>query len=242
MDLFGHRGAQDEAPESTLSGFQHAVDIGLRAVEFDVQRTADRHLVVIHDATLDRTTDAQGPIAAHTLAELRQFDARAQFTDWPEPCGIPTLDEVLTVVGGLDLLLVEIKRDEPDQLDWVVPATIEAIHARGLASKAVISSFAPYALEVAARTDPAIRRVINGAWRAPGISEQAIAAGVWGTDFDVLQVGQEHIDWARRHGLWIIGWPCNSAADLARHQAFGVDAVGSDVPTIIMAQLATAPD
>lgn len=233
MDLFGHRGAQDEAPESTLTGFRYAMDIGVRAVEFDVQRTADRQLVVIHDATLDRTTDARGPVASRPLAELRAVDARAGFDDWLEPCGIPTLDEVLAVVGDLDHLLVEIKRDDPEQLDWVVPATIEAIHARGLMSKSMISSFDPYALEVAARTDPAIRRVINGAWRAPETPARAIAAGAWGTDFDFRQVGQEHIDWAREHDLWVIGWPCNSASDLARHEAFGVNAVGSDVPTMI---------
>ena len=241
MDLFGHRGAQDEAPESSVSGFRYAVELRLRAVEFDVQRTADRQLVVIHDATLDRTTNGRGPVADLTLAEVRRLDARAQFTDWPEPCGIPTLDEVLAVVDRLDHLLVEIKRDDPEQLDWIVPVVIETIHARGLVSKVMISSFDPYALEVAARTDPDIRRVINGAWRAPETLARAIAAGIWGTDFDFRQVGQEFVDWAREHGLWVIGWPCNSAEDLARHQAFGADAVGSDCPTLIQNLLAVLP-
>lgn len=237
MELFGHRGAQNEAPECTLSGFRYLVQAGVRGVEFDVQRTADRHLVVIHDATLDRTTNGQGPVAARTLVELRQFDARAGFDGWPEPCGIPTLDEVLQEVGDLDHLLVEIKRDDPDQLDWIVPAAIEAIQARGLGEKVILSSFDPYALDVAQRTEPGIRRVINGAWRDPATPERALAAGVWGTDFDFRHVGQDFIDWARTHDLQVIGWPCNSSADLARQQAFGVDAVGSDVPTMIQTLL-----
>jgi glycerophosphoryl diester phosphodiesterase len=237
IDLYGHRGAQHEAPESTVSGFRHAIAIGLTAVEFDVQRTADRQLVVIHDATLDRTTNGHGPVADLTLVDLQRLDARAQFADWPEPCTIPTLEEVLGVTGSMTSLLVEIKPDAPDQLDWLVPAVIEAVHHHGLAPKVMISSFDPYALAVAARTDPEIRRVINGAWRSRETPNLALAAGVWGTDFDLRQVGQEHIDWARQHDLWVIGWPGNSAADLARHLAFGVDAIGSDVPTAIQQML-----
>jgi len=231
--LFGHRGAQHEVPESTLSGFRHAIAIGLTAVEFDVQRTADRQLVVIHDATLDRTTNGHGPVADLTLADLQRLDARAQFADWPEPVTIPTLSEVLHVVSGMEHLLVEIKPDAPEELDWVIPAVLQAIHVHQLAPKAMISSFDPYALAVTARTDPEIRRVINGAWRTPETPERALAAGVWGTDFDFRQVVHEHIDWARQHNLWIIGWPGNSAADLDRQLEFGVDAMGSDHPTLI---------
>ena len=124
IDLYGHRGAQNEAPESTLSGFRHAIAIGLTAVEFDVQRTADRQLVVIHDATLDRTTNGHGPVADLTLADLQRLDARAQFPDWPEPVTVPTLAEVLHVVSGMEHLLVEIKPDAPEELDWVIPAVI----------------------------------------------------------------------------------------------------------------------
>jgi hypothetical protein len=97
----------------------------------------------------------------------------------------------------------------------------------------MISSFDPYALTVAARTAPDVRRVINGAWRSPQTPDLALAAGVWGTDFDYHRVGQEHIDWARQHNLWIIGWPGNSAADLDRQLEFGVDAIGSDHPSLI---------
>ena len=66
-----------------------------------------------------------------------------------------------------------------------------------------------------------------------------MAAGVWGTDFDYRRVGQEFIDWARDHGLWVIGWPCDSAEDLARLRAYGVDAVGSNLPSSIEELLAS---
>ncbi len=240
MRIYGHRGAQGEAPESTLPGFRHAISLGLHAVEFDVQLTADHHLVVFHDSTLDRTTNGSGPVADFTLAELQALDARAQFPDWPEPCVIPTLAEVFDVVGHLPALLVEIKRDTPDRLEIVVPAVIELIHQRGLASQVTISSFDPHALELVGNMAPEIRRTINGAWLEPGTHERAIAAGVTGTDFDYKRVGQEHIDWARSHNLWIIAWPCHTEEDFHALQAFDIDDVGSDHPSRIIPLLQAA--
>ena len=235
--VYGHRGAAFEAPESTIPGFRHAVAIGLQAVEFDVQMTADGHLVVIHDATVDRTTNGAGPVAVHTLADIQALDARAQFPDWPEPCHVPTLGEVFDVVGGIRALLVEIKRDTDERLDLVVPAVCRMIRERGLAGRVTISSFAPYALDVVRDAAPEIPRVINGAWREPGTRERAVAAGCSGTDFDYHHVGQEHVDWARAHGMWVIGWPCNTAGDLAIQLGFGVDAIGSDCPGAILRDL-----
>lgn len=234
MRLFGHRGAMHEAPDSTLPGFRHAVALGLEAVEFDVQGTADGELVVIHDATLNRTTNGTGRVADFTLAELRALDARAQFHDWPEPCTIPTLGEVLAVVGDMTELLVEIKRDTANRLELVVPATIALLRERNLVERVRLSSFDPVALDIARREAPDLRLVINGAWRKPGLYERMIELGVTGTDFDHNQVGQPHIDWARGHGLWVIGWPGNTEADLRIHQAYGVDAIGSDAPSAIL--------
>lgn len=234
MRLFGHRGAMHEAPDSTLPGFRHAIALGLDAVEFDVQMSADGELVVIHDTTVDRTTNGTGRVADFTLAELRALDARAQFPNWPEPCTIPTLAEVLDVVGGVTELLVEIKRDTPERLEVVIPATIAQLRERNLIDRVRLSSFDPVALDIARRTAPDLRLVINGVWREPGLYERVIEIGITGTDFDHNQVGQPHIDWARSHGLWIIGWPGNTEADFRIHQAHGLDAIGSDAPSTIL--------
>ncbi|MGB3329490.1 MAG: glycerophosphodiester phosphodiesterase family protein, partial [Thermomicrobiales bacterium] len=84
ITLVGHRGAAFEAPENTLAGFRHAVDLGLRCVEFDIRLTADDQLAVIHDATVDRTTNGRGRVADHTMADLARLDARAIHDQWPE--------------------------------------------------------------------------------------------------------------------------------------------------------------
>ena len=100
--LIGHRGAAGLAPENTMPSFRDAVERwDVDMIELDVRASADGHCVVIHDATVDRTTDGTGPVAAKTLAELRELDAGARFRapDGSAPFAgrgttIPTIDEV----------------------------------------------------------------------------------------------------------------------------------------------------
>ncbi len=108
--LIAHRGGSLEAPENTMSSFRHAIELGMRFVELDVQMSSDGELMVIHDETLDRTTDGHGPVGSYTLAELRKLDAGSRFS--PRYAGepIPTLREVmeLCVDAGVGVV-VEIK-------------------------------------------------------------------------------------------------------------------------------------
>jgi len=233
MLIIGHRGARREAPENTIPGFRYAVDIGLKAVEFDVQLTGDGHPVVIHDTTVDRTTDGSGPVSSFTLAEIQGLSARDTFPDWPELCHIPTLTEVLDVVQDMTYLLIEIKRDRPERLERIVPAVIAEVRKRELSRNVTISSFDPIALDLALETAREIPRMLNGAWREPGLRARAIAAGCTDVDFDALETGQDHVDWARSEGMGIVGWPCNAGEDLDRLIAYSVDGVGTDRPALV---------
>ena len=96
--VVGHRGLLKTAPENTLANFRACLDLRL-GFEFDVQRTRDGHLVCLHDSSLDRTTDGQGKVADHTLDQLRPLDAGRWFA--PEFAGerVPTIDEVLNLLG-----------------------------------------------------------------------------------------------------------------------------------------------
>lgn len=108
--VIGHRGAAAHAPENTLASFRKAARLGATMVEFDVKLTRNRVPVVIHDDTLDRTTDGSGPVANADFAALRMLDAGRKFA--PEFRGerIPTLDEVLTLALELGLAVnIEIK-------------------------------------------------------------------------------------------------------------------------------------
>ena len=95
MDIVGHRGARGEAPENTLAGFEHALRAGVRDIELDVRLSADGHLIVVHDADVDRTTWHAGPVHHHSRTELGGMDARRNTPGWHSPLAIPTLGEVV---------------------------------------------------------------------------------------------------------------------------------------------------
>lgn len=139
--VVGHRGAREKAPENTIASFQQAVDDGADSVELDVQLSKDGVYVVIHDDTLDRTTNGSGPVKEHTLAELKSLDAGSWFGDQSEFKGerIPTLEESLEWAQGRTKVDIEVKQN-PD-----VPMTsrslINLIKAKGMEGQVAVTSF-----------------------------------------------------------------------------------------------------
>jgi len=234
MQIIGHRGARFEAPENTLPGFRHAIGLGLTAVEFDIRMTRDGHLVVIHDATVDRTTDGTGCVSSFTLAELQALDARAAFPGWPEPCVVPTFSQVLDVVEILPELLVEIKGDTPDRLDRIVPATLSEIALRDLGDRVTVTSFDPYALALAQREAPPIRRGYIGDWNEPRYLETAVELGCAQIDARHSTADRALVAEAKARGMRVVGWPTNSEDDLASVRALNADMFCTDSPTLLM--------
>jgi glycerophosphoryl diester phosphodiesterase len=119
MLIVAHRGGDDWGPESTLPTFRHAIAAGAQAIEFDVWWTADRVPVVMHDNTVDRTTNCRGEIDSFTLAELEQCDAG-------NGTKVPTLDEALQVIkeGGI-LVFVHCKDVTSDAQAQVIMDEID---------------------------------------------------------------------------------------------------------------------
>ncbi len=105
-----HRGASGTFPENTLSAFRAAIDAGADMCELDVQLTRDGTVVVIHDDTVDRTTDGNGEVAELTLEEIKRLDAGAKFKGGAlKDERIPTLDEVFALTTGKCGLNIELK-------------------------------------------------------------------------------------------------------------------------------------
>ena len=98
--VIAHRGFSGVAPENTLAAFRKAIDVGADMFELDVLLSQDEHVVVIHDDTLERTTNGTGKVIDHTLAELQALDAGSWFS--PEFAGepIPTLEDALRLAKG----------------------------------------------------------------------------------------------------------------------------------------------
>ncbi|MBS0539962.1 MAG: glycerophosphodiester phosphodiesterase [Proteobacteria bacterium] len=142
--IVGHRGARNLWPENGLDGFRRTRDLGIEGVEFDVHIARDGELVVIHDPTLDRTTEGRGPVAWKTSAEL----AATRLNDGNGE-GVPTLDAVLDVFAGSGMELhIEIKTDSEGRLyKGLEQRLLDVIARRGLEASAILTCFVPAALE-----------------------------------------------------------------------------------------------
>ncbi len=142
--VIAHRGASDRAPENTLDAFQCALEDGADALELDVHLSRDRIPVVIHDPTLDRTTDRTGSVAALTWAEIQRANAGARHSDatWAaRQVRVPSLAEVLDGVRDLPLL-IEIKAEAAQS------AVVEVVTRLGAAKRVVVAAFEHRALGV----------------------------------------------------------------------------------------------
>jgi len=131
-----HRGASGTFPENTLSAFRAAIDAGADMCELDVQLSRDGAIVVIHDDTVERTTDGKGEVAELTLEELKRLDAGAKFKGGPfKGARIPTLDEVFDATSGKCGLNIELKAGG---LEHQVAQIMQARNALG---DSIVSSF-----------------------------------------------------------------------------------------------------
>jgi glycerophosphoryl diester phosphodiesterase len=141
--VIAHRGASSYAPENTLAAFDLALQMGVRQIELDVHSTSDGHLVVIHDDTVDRTTNGSGPVASHRLAELWELDAGAWFGATFAGERIPTFDAVLERYKGRVHIHTELKGHTPS----LSQRTADLIRQHGMVEQVTITSFQKVRLE-----------------------------------------------------------------------------------------------
>jgi glycerophosphoryl diester phosphodiesterase len=225
-----HRGAGKQAPENTLAAFRLGAQHGYRAFECDVKLSRDGVPFLLHDATLDRTTSATGPAAAHDWAALSRLDAggwhSARFAGEP----LPTLHAIARFVRASGFALnIEIKPTPGDERNTgrvVGEATLQLWH--GDPVPPLFSSFQPEALLGVRETAPALPRalLIDDAW--PGWLEMALSLGCV-----AVVTNHKLMDPALRRSLREAGqralcYTVNEAADVARLEALAIDGIITD--------------
>lgn len=162
--LWAHRGASCRAPENTMAAFAAALTSGADGIELDIHLTRDGVPVVLHDDTLERTTNASGPVADTTLEELRNCEAGSWFSDDFAGEPVPTLEEVLRAFGGQLRINVEIKDLQAGR------AVLDLLH-RYPATDSVVSSFDHHLLHHLRSADAGLPLAVLS---APGHWRQAI--------------------------------------------------------------------
>ena len=142
--VVAHRGYRGSYPENTLVAFEAAIGVNADMIELDVSLTRDRIPVVIHDNTLDRTTNGSGPVSEHTLAELKELDAGSWFSAKFSGEVIPTLEELLMSVKGRITVNIEIKPESfesPAVPDGIESQICEMVEKLEMVDSVLISSF-----------------------------------------------------------------------------------------------------
>jgi glycerophosphoryl diester phosphodiesterase len=138
--IFAHRGASLYAPENTLAAFEIAIEQKADAIEFDVNITADGCLVVIHDDTVDRTTNGSGKVRELNLEDLQQLDAGSSFHRTFKGEHIPTLENIFTHIGKRIFINIELK-DKDFSKSSLQEKVADLLHKYDMTDSVLISSF-----------------------------------------------------------------------------------------------------
>lgn len=247
--VIGHRGALALAPENTLAAFQRAVDLGVDAIELDVQRTADGVPVVLHDDTLDRTTNGHGPIREARWSDVRSLDAGSWRS--PEHAGerIPSLEELLAWARtrSVDLVL-ELKQPAPgsgratDQ--GLVPAVVDALRAAAMVERTLLISFDHPSIADALRREPGARAALltEGPAFVDPLAPARAVPGVMGLHVRSRWISGALVDASHDAGMhvhaWGLGHPLDPTA-VRRLVDLGVDSVSADAPDELIRLLGT---
>jgi len=233
--ILAHRGARLWAPENTMAAFRLAAEMGADGVELDVQLCKDGEAVVIHDPTVDRTTNGNGRVKDLTLAELQALDAGGWFA--PQFAGerIPTLAQVLHELGPRLVLNIELKSTSPFT-DGLEAEVVRLVEDANLAHRVILSSFNPVALWRVRRLNPNLTTgllygphlplPLRRRWLQPLARPDALHPR-WDTVTEQMVVA------AHRRRLAVHPWTCEDPESMRRLIDWGVDAIITVRPDLL---------
>ena len=237
-----HRGGAALWPENSLMAFRGAVALGVDALEFDVHLTADGEAVVIHDATLERTTTGHGAVADTTLAQLRTLRLRGRDGEVTQE-SVPTLAEVLDTAAPPLQVLPEIKTASGGRrYPGVEEKVLALLAARRFGARATVQAFDERTLRRLRELDPAQRTMLLASPRrleAAGV--ESVQAVRWASEVGATDLGMDHrtidarvVAAARAAHVRLSAWTVNVESDLRRMLDLGVDLIMSDHPDLAL--------
>jgi glycerophosphoryl diester phosphodiesterase len=220
MIIIGHRGTAALEPENTLLSIKRAMDIGVDAVEIDIHLSKDKELVVIHDATVDRTTNGKGPVSSYTVQEIKRLDAGKGET-------IPTLQEVIDLIDKRVKLIIELKEEGTER------PVVDIIVRNNLFDKACVISFWHKLVKTVKEMDGRIKTgvLLVGSPVDTCIATQASA------DVLVMKytfVDREFVEIVHKTGLKVFIWNIDDRDLLKPYVDMGVDAIGTNDPRVLV--------
>ncbi len=228
--VFGHRGAMARAPMNTLAAFELARRQGADGIELDIHLSRDNQLVIIHDDTIDATTDGRGTVGEFTLAQLKRLDAGKWFANEFAKQRIPTLDEVFDAVGNDLFINVEIKAAR-DLVELVARRLADCVRRHKMRERVIVSCFDPVVLRRAKEMMPMIlagflyHPAMPAAHYQPPKERWHEARHPWHE-----MVDQDYMNWARAQGYFVNVWTVNEPNRAIELRDLGVNAIITDDP------------
>jgi len=232
--IFAHRGSSMYAPENTIAAFKLAISQNADAIELDAKCSADGEVVVIHDQTLERTTDGSGEVLDHPLDSLKELDAGSWFDNRFQGEAIPTLDEVFEVVGREIFINIELTNyaSPRDNLSYKV---VELVKRFGMNNNVLFSSFNPLAIRWAHKllpdiplgllAMPGIGGIWARSWPAKFVPHQALHAEVGDTTPKLIR--KQH-----KKGHRVHVWTVNAPEKMQQLFEMKVDGIFTDDPLL----------
>ena len=238
---FAHRGASHDAPENTLAAFRLAAQYGADGIELDVTFSADREVVVIHNDTVDATTNGSGEVSEMSLAELKALDAGSFFGSQFAGEQIPTLSEVFEEVGERLYVNVELK-GLGRQHDGLEAAVAELIQHHNMTSRVVISSFNPLRLRRMRQVAPQLPLGFLHENQSPLWLRMTASALLLGVNPEAdhphdPMVNAEYLARCRRRNRRVNVWVVNDPERMRELRDLGADLIMTDRPDVLRAVL-----
>ncbi|MDI0274734.1 glycerophosphodiester phosphodiesterase family protein [Bacillus safensis] len=235
MYIIAHRGSSSAAPENTIAAFDLAVQQGADYIELDVQLTMDQHVAVIHDDTVDRTTNGSGLVKSYTLDQLKKLDAGSWFDSQYANERIPTLQEILERYSQHVGILIEIKH--PKQQIGIEKAVVDIINRFAYSRHITVQSFDANALQRVKAYAPSLRTAFIIKPSAFKLTKRKLAA--YSSFADCLNMKKTMINrwWIDRihsFGMDVFIWTVKDQKTADRMKTYPIDGVVTDHPPFFL--------
>ena len=239
MLVYGHRGAGGEAPENTIAGCRHAIERGTRYLELDMRLSKDGQLVVIHDDTVDRTTEQQGKINTFTASELQQMDARYSGAPWPDSTdtGVVTLDAMLEATPEIEGYQLEVKTGSTAQMEETAELLAKRFPSEADVERIVITSSSLTLLQRLMTLAPHIPRGYISISPNPFPTIDRFKCCLVAMNWSVCNLF--NVGHARRKGIHVSVWTVNDASVIKNLHRSKVDSVITDYPSMALPLIAS---
>lgn len=237
--VIAHRGASAYYPENTMAAFRAAVEMDAEMIELDVLLSKDGVPVVIHDETLDRTTDGEGSVSDYTLEELKRLDAGSWFGEKFRGEPIPTLEEVLEYAAGTIALNIEIKTEAvtDNAKGGVEEESIRLVRKYGMEDHVLFSSFDYRAISHLKELAPDIPAALlynnnESPNRTPSELVEAYKADAFNCSFS--QLNNRRLKNIREHNIPVFVYTVNNRGRMKKLINKGVTGIFSDKPDLLL--------